>query len=130
MRDLYLPLIPSGAPLTATGTGTTLDLLIGSGVFKSNIQGVDLVGNMGSFAPMDAVIDVSGVSGTTPQAVFTLNQSDDNTTFVPIGTTTVTASGGYRISFTPTKRFVRLDSTITGTTPSFVVDAYVGTREF
>ena len=94
MRDQYLPLIPSGAPLTATGTGTTLDLLIGSGVFKSNIQGVDLVGNMGSFAPMDAVIDVSGVSGTTPQAVFTLNQSDDNTTFVPIGTTTVTASGG------------------------------------
>ena len=130
MRDQYMPLLPSGAPLTATGTGTTLDLLIGSNVFKNSVAGVDQVGNMGSFAPLDAVIDVSGVTGTTPQAVFTLNQSDDNATFVPIGTTTVTAAGGYRIAFTPTKRYVRLDSTLTGTAPSFVVDAYVGTREF
>jgi len=69
--------------MTATANGTSLDLLIGTNVFKFNLQGVDLVGNMGSYAPMDAVIEVSGVTGTTPQAVFTLNQSDDNATFVP-----------------------------------------------
>lgn len=130
MRDQYLPLVPGGTVMTATANGTSLDLLIGTNVFKSNLQGVDLVGNMGSYAPMDAVIEVSGVTGTTPQAVFTLNQSDDNTTFVPVGTTTATASGPYRIAFTPTKRYVRLDSALTGTGPSFTVDAYVGTREF
>ena len=130
MRDLYMPLIPAGAAMTATATGTALDLLIGTNVFRASIAGVDQVGNMGSFAPMDAIIDVSGVTGTTPQSVFTLSHSDDNATFIPIGTTTVTAAGGYRIPFTPTKRYVRLDSAITGTTPSFNVDAYVGTREF
>ena len=130
MRDQYLPLVPGGTVMTATANGTSLDLLIGTNVFKSNLQGVDLVGNMGSYAPMDAVIDVSGVTGTTPQAVFTLNQSDDNSTFVAIGTTTATIAGGYRIAFTPTKRYVRLDSALTGTAPSFTVDAYVGSREF
>jgi len=128
MRDQYLPLVAGGTVMTANGTGTSLDLLIGTNVFKFNLPGVDLVGNMGSYAPLDAVIEVSSVTGTTPQAVFTLNQSDDNVTFVPVGTATVTASGPYRIAFTPTKRYVRLDSAVTGTTPSLTIDAYVGTR--
>ena len=130
MRDQYLPLVPGGTALTASATGTALDLLIGTNIARLNLAGTDLVGNMGSYAPIDAVIEVSGVTGTTPQAVFTLNQSDDNATFTPIGTTTATAAGGYRIGFTPTKRFVRLDTAVTGTAPTFTVDAYVGTREF
>ena len=47
MRDLYMPLIPAGAAMTATATGTVLDLLIGTNVFRSSIAGVDQVGNMG-----------------------------------------------------------------------------------
>ncbi len=127
MRDNYLPLI--NGTQTASTVGTPIDLLKGTNVEKDNRPGVDLLGAAGRHTETAALITVSGIGGTaTPTAVFTLQQSDDNATYVPLGSTTVTQNGDAAITFNPTKRFVRLDSTITGTNPTFTIDAYVGVR--
>lgn len=128
MRDNYMPL--AVGVQTASTTGTPLDLLKGTNVEKDNRPGVDLLGAAGAHTDLAAVITISGVGGTNnPAAVMTLNQSDDNVNYTALtGSVTATQNGDLRIPFNPTKRFIRLDTVITGTNPTFTLDAYVGTR--
>ena len=70
---------------------------------------------------VDYRIVVNGtVSGTSPQAVFTLETSDDNSVFSTEKTlATVTAAGEYHCKYQCKKRYRKMKATITGTSPSF-----------
>lgn len=67
------------------------------------------------------------VAGTTPSCTFQISHSDDNTTFVDIASANpITAAGIVDITFETPKRYVRAETVISGTNPSFVWDAYIG----
>ena len=76
-----------------------------------------------------ARVVVSAVSGTTPTALFEVTAS---TTLAGTYTTIATLEGGaiaavgeYWLKFETSSNFVKLKSTITGTTPSFTFTAHV-----
>jgi hypothetical protein len=73
-------------------------------------------------------LDVSAVTGTTPNLTVTVEWSMDGTNFgaasTPDGFTAITTAGNVRQSFTTKGPFFRLVWTITGTTPSFTLNAY------
>lgn len=75
-----------------------------------------------------AKVRVSTVAGTSPTADFKVQHSADNTTFTDLAVCNegqVTAAGVFSININTSKRYIRLVTTIGGTAPSFVYDAYL-----
>lgn len=73
---------------------------------------------------LSLVVDVTAVSGTTPNLALTLEWSLDGTTWAttdptPDGFTAITATGTKIKRFPVLANFYRIVWTITGTTPSF-----------
>lgn len=79
---------------------------------------------------MVARIVVTAVSGTTPTAIFKIQHSNDNAAWDDLALCqegTVTVAGEYSIRFATQRPYIRLVSTIAGTTPSFTYSADLGT---
>lgn len=81
----------------------------------------------GTVAPSGAAGDVvllvhcTAATGTTPTLDVSLEESSDGTTWTAItgsGVTQLTAAGNRIANATPSKTFVRVTSTVAGTTPS------------
>jgi hypothetical protein len=68
---------------------------------------------------LDAV--VATATGTTPSLTITIETSKDATTWTTVAAfTAITAAGSARKIFTGLDRFIRINETVSGTTPSFV----------
>jgi hypothetical protein len=105
-----LGVLQAARTITATANSTGLDLQ--NGTIQRN---------------MWANVVATTVSGTLPTAAYKVQGSADNTTFVDItGSETLTAAGALDIPFTTSLRYVRLVTTIGGTTPSFQDSAFIG----
>ncbi len=93
--------------------------------------GVDLTPANGGYEDSQALITTGVVSGTTPTMDFTIQESDDNSTFTDVtlkadsdAYAQVTATTNtQRVKFKRTKRYLRINVTIAGTTPSFTMGA-------
>lgn len=79
---------------------------------------------------LKARVIVTAVSGTSPTFAPTIQESADNTTWntlaAPVGGDTLTAVGEVFIPFETHLAYVRLLSTIGGTSPSFTYSADIG----
>lgn len=99
--------ILTGQIITATGT---------SGAFSAS----------GAF--LDLEVEVTAVSGTTPSATFSIQWSEDGVNFAPQAAggsfAAITAVGNAILQFASLAPFYRLAWTVTGTTPSFTVNAF------
>ena len=96
-----------------------------------NTTGLDLgagfsPGGLGQ--PAAAVVNVTSrdtTSGNETYA-FTLEESDDNSTFTPAGaSTSVTANGAIAVRGWITKQYARLTLVVGGTTPSITFKAWL-----
>jgi hypothetical protein len=101
--------------LTATVTGSAIDLLTGDG----RCFAVQMVGTVG---------------GTTPSLAGKIQESADGSTgWTDISGATFTAVGAsdtmQSISFDRTLRYVRYVGTVTGTTPTFVAGVLIGEQK-
>lgn len=75
-------------------------------------------------------IVVTAVSGAAPTAAFKIQHSNDDATYDDLALAqegVVTAPGEYSVRFATRRPFIRLVSTIAGTTPSFSYSADLGT---
>lgn len=74
-----------------------------------------------------AQLHITAVSGTTPSLTAVVQQSTNNSTWTTLGTfTAATAVGSQTITGTGTvNRYLRIAWTVSGTTPSFTVQASV-----
>lgn len=105
-----LGVLQAARTVTATANSTALDLGPGT-----PIRG------------LWANIRATTVSGTSPTVAYKLQGSSDNTTFVDItASETITAAATFDLPFTTSLRYVRLVTTIGGTTPSVVDSAFIG----
>lgn len=69
-------------------------------------------------------IAVTAVSGTSPTADFKVQESDNDSTYTDVVTfPQITAAGRYFRLVQTDKKYVRLNRTIGGTSPSFTVTA-------
>lgn len=102
---------------TASTNSTALDM--GSGFAPSGIG-----------QPVAAVIQVTAVSGTTPTMAPKLQESSDNSAWTDCGAAlaNITAAGTYVAKGVLAKRYIRLATTIGGTTPSFTFKAWLNPR--
>jgi hypothetical protein len=81
--------------------------------------------------PVVAVINVSAIDTSDGNETyqFTVQESDDNSTFtaasIKTATTTILATGSFLIGAFIKKRYVRLDLDVSGTTPSITYSAYL-----
>jgi hypothetical protein len=78
--------------------------------------------------PAAAVVNVTScdISSANETYVFTLEESDDNATFIPAGAgTAVTATGAIAVRGWLTKRYARLALVVGGTTPSVTFKAWL-----
>ena len=77
---------------------------------------------------LDLEIVVTAVSGTSPSITFSVQWSDDGSTFEPASPadafTAMTGTGGVVERFTVKGAFYRLAWTVSGTTPSFTVNVF------
>ena len=72
------------------------------------------------FGVASLFLNVTAASGTTPNLVVSVEESDDGTTFRSVGAFAAkTAAGTERKSFAISAPYYRVVWTITGTTPSF-----------
>jgi hypothetical protein len=80
------------------------------------------IANSGMATDIVALIHVTAATGTTPTLAVALEQSDDNSSYTAItggGTSAnLTAAGNAVINARATKPYVRVTSTIGGTTPA------------
>lgn len=100
---------------TATFDGAILDLGAGS-------RGTPRRG-------LSARLRVGAVAGTSPTLAAKVRHSDDGTTFTDCAVfdpASMTASGVALCHFETFKRYVRVQGTIGGTSPSFVLNADIG----
>lgn len=82
-----------------------------------------------AYPAISLFLNVTAVSGTTPNLVVTVEESDDGTTWRAVGSFAAkTAVSSERKSFSIAGDFYRLTWTITGTTPSFTF-AVTGTTK-
>ena len=96
-----------------------------------NTQGLDLgsgyaPGGLGQ--PAAAVVNVTSrdFASANETYAFTLEESDDNATFVAAGaSTSVSATGTIAVRGWITKRFVRLALVVGGTTPAITFKAWL-----
>jgi hypothetical protein len=100
---------------------------------STNSPGLDLGSGFapgGIGQPVAGVIQVTAVTGTTPTMAPKLQESSDNSTFTDCGATlaNITAVGTYVAKGIVSKRYVRLATTIGGTTPSFTFKAWLNPR--
>lgn len=76
---------------------------------------------------LSVLLDVTGVTGTSPSLTVEVQWSNDGTNFASAATpdtfTAITANGNVVKQFAAKGRFARLNYTVTGTTPSFTVTA-------
>lgn len=103
-------------PSAARGTGT-------------HISGP--VAGAGMAAEVLVTVHVTAASGTTPTLDVSLEESSDgaNWTAVPGSAATQITAVGHRVAAAnPTKSFVRVTSTVGGTTPSFTYSVGVWIR--
>jgi hypothetical protein len=81
---------------------------------------------------VSVLLAVGPVTGTTPSATFTVEWSNDGTTFAQSDTadtfTAITAAANHVKDFSVKGVYMRLVWTITGTTPSLTTKATVSTR--
>lgn len=92
---------------------------------STNSTGVDLKAG----TPMRGLWANIRPTTVTGSVQYKIQASDDNTTFVDIAVAvpnTLTAAAAVDIPFTTNKRYVRLVSTLAGTTSSIVHSAYIG----
>lgn len=106
----------------------------------ANSSGVDLAPYIAASGPSNVkfFLDCGAQSGTTPTLDVVIKESSDNSTFTTVTTQNGTgvfsqlagATGNQEIHAQITKRYVRAEWTIAGTTPSFTfgVTALVGQR--
>lgn len=74
-----------------------------------------------------ARVNVTTVSGTAPSLTPRIQHSDDNTTYTDLAVgSALTSAGTVDIPFITNKKYVRLATTISGTSPSFVFTCDVG----
>lgn len=93
--------------------------------------GVDLGPANGGYEDSQVLVTTGVVSGTTPTLDYTVQESDDNSTWSDV--TLKSDSDAYaqvtattntqRVKFKRTKRYLRINATIAGTTPSFTMGA-------
>lgn len=107
--------VPSVTGITATGASSSVDTLLANGPFTFDIN-------------------VGAVTGTTPQLVAQVQDAPDNVTFTNVvgpnagapNSVTITATGRFLIFVvTSLQRYIRLNYTVTGTTPVFPLSAVV-----
>lgn len=87
------------------------------------------IGGSPKDGPLKVRVRVTATSGTTPTSTFKIQHSDDNATWADLAyqlDPTFSATGITFIPFETDKPFVRLVSTIGGTTPSFTYAAEIG----
>lgn len=104
--------LQAAATITATTNSTAVDLA----------QGTPMRG-------LWAAVKLTSISGTAATVAYKIQASSDNTTFSDIAVAvpgTVSAAAVLDIPFTTSLRYVRLVSTVAGTTPSIVHEAYIG----
>lgn len=81
------------------------------------------IANAGLISDIVVIVAVTAVTGTTPTLALAIEQSDDNSSYTAItggGTAAnITAAGNAVINARATKPYVRVTSTIGGTTPAF-----------
>lgn len=107
-------------------------LVLESGVTKTasfNSTGLNIPGG----TPVEglvATLRVTTASGTVPTCSAEIEASADNTTYANVGNfnegADITAAGEYFCRFQTRQPYVRLATTIGGTSPSFVYSAHVG----
>jgi hypothetical protein len=97
---------------------------------SSNGSSVDLINADGNCF---AIQSVGAVSGTIPSLAGKIQESSDGSTWTDISGATfpaVTSSNNLQIiTFQRTKRFSRYVGTVTGTTPSFALNALIGEQK-
>ena len=97
---------------------------------SSNGSSVDLINDDGNCF---AIQSIGAVSGTTPSLAGKIQESSDGTTWTDISGATFSAvavSNNLQvITFQRTKRFTRYVGTVTGTTPSFAINALIGEQK-
>lgn len=105
----------AATPVTASGNSSVVDLAGG----PANLRHAP--------ATLSVLLHAGSVTGTTPSLTVEVQWSNDGTTFVsattPDNFTAITAAGSALKSFTAKARYARLLYTVTGTTPSFALDA-------
>jgi len=70
------------------------------------------------------VVTASAVGGTTPSITINFQTSPDNSTWTTQASyTAITANGSQAKSFSPLERYARLSWAVTGTTPTFTINA-------
>jgi len=76
---------------------------------------------------LSVILVVTAVGGGTPSLTVEVVWSNDGATFVSAATadtfTAITANGNVQKSFTVKARYTRLKYTVTGSTPTFTLDA-------
>lgn len=81
------------------------------------------IANAGVISDILVMVHVTAVTGTTPTLAVAIEQSDDNSSYTAVtgGATAanVTAAGNVSINARVTKAYVRVTTTIGGTTPAF-----------
>jgi hypothetical protein len=112
---MNVQLATSATAITTTGVSGVTDFLASAGVPDP--------------ANLSLILRASGVTGTTPSLIVEVTWSGDGTNFVSAGGTTdsfsaLIANGMAQKAFTVKGRYARLSYTVTGTNPSFGLDAY------
>jgi hypothetical protein len=108
---------------------TSAQILNGSALTASGATSAFGISN--DNARVTAFVAVSAVSGTTPSATFTLQDSPDGTNWFDLDVSSaVTAAGNLSLAIPVQKDapFVRVSYAITGTTPSFTTSVWVEAR--
>jgi hypothetical protein len=102
------------ATVNDTNTGTTIDLIDGDG----SCFAVQVIGT---------------VSGTSPSLAGKIQESSDNSTWTDVTNATFTAvtasSNVQTIVFDRTKRYLRHARTVSGTSPTFLLNALIGEQK-
>jgi hypothetical protein len=105
-----------GATVTASGNGS-----IGAYIGNAGRQFLDAT-------VLDVQLNVTAVTGTTPSLTVEVQWSSDGVTYASAETpdvfAAITAAKAVVKQFAAKGEFARLKYTVTGTTPSFRVDAF------
>jgi hypothetical protein len=104
-RYVYTEQLKLSQTITATGNGTGVD--VGAATICRGL-----------------VVTASAVGGTTPSITINFQTSPDNSSWTTQASyTAITANGTQTKTFSPLERYARLSWTVTGTTPTFTINA-------
>lgn len=91
-------------------------------------SGNEVAGHVVATSTVGIQLSATAVAGTTPSATFSLQWSDDGTTWSPTSPVdafaAITAVGSVVQQFTVKAQLFRLAWAVSGTTPSFTVTAF------